>query len=430
MDIVIIGGGPAGRTASIEAASLGENVTLIERGALGGTCLNEGCMVVCGFNDFTRFLLDTKNFRDLGITDKNIDFDFSNLVKGVKDTVTKISHVLEHETKEAGAEIVKGTARIEKENVIVNNDEFGYDKLIIATGARPFIPEINGAENALTYKDILKLNELPEKINIIGSGVIAAEFAGIFSTLGTDVNILCRNQFLGALDVDIKDYVTKNLLPEVLIHENVQTKEIHEDYLSTDYGKIDGKTLFATGTIPNSEIAFDIVDLNEKGHIIVDKKMQTSNSNIYAAGDVARKIGNTPISRAEGVVAARNACGIYQEMDYSFIPYAINLYYDVAFLNSENQQKGMEGYIPGSSGPGSFWRTLEGVTGLTKLNVNQDRGINKIFSISPSSRTSMAYMSKLLREGQKIDDFDDFIEVHPSTDAIYKLMRFFARFEY
>ncbi|WP_414469073.1 FAD-dependent oxidoreductase [Methanobacterium sp. ACI-7] len=429
MDIVIIGGGPAGRTASIEAASLGENVTLIEGNAVGGTCLNEGCMVVCGLNDFTKFLLDAKNFKELGIINETSDYAFEKVINGVKDTVSKISHVLEYETKEAGAEIIYGNARIEDETVFVNNEEYYYDKLIIATGARPFIPEIDGAENALTYKDILKLTELPEKMNIIGSGVIAAEFAGIFSSLGADVNILCRNQFLGALDVDIKDYVTKNLLPEVLIHENVQTKEIHKNYLSTDYGKIEGRTLFAAGMNPNSEIAADIVNLNERGHIIVDKRMQTSHENIYAAGDVAGKIGNTPISRAEGVTAARNACGIYQEMDYSFIPYAINLYYDVAFVNSENQKKGMEGYIPGSSGPGSFWRTLEGMTGLTKINVNEDRGVNKLFSISPSSRTSMAYVSKLLKEGQKIDNFDDFIEVHPSTDAIYKLMRFFARFE-
>lgn len=429
MDIVVIGGGPAGRTASMEASSIGANVILIEKSSVGGTCLNEGCMVVSGLNDFTKFLLDAKNFKELGIISETHDFEFDKIINGVKGTISKISHILEHETKEAGAEIVKGNASIEDGTVFVNNDEYDYDKLIIATGARPFIPPIEGAENAMTYKDILKLTELPEKLNIIGSGVIAAEFAGIFSTLGTEVNVLCRNQFLSALDEDIKNYVVKNLLPQILIHENVQTKEIHDDYLSTEYGKIEGKTLFAAGMVPNSDIATDIVDLNEKGHIIIDKKMQTSDPSIYAAGDVAGKIGNTPISRAEGVTAARNACGIHSEMDYSLIPYAINLYYDVAFINSENQKRGMEGYIPGSAGPGSFWRALQGMTGFTKMSVNENRGVNSIFSISPSSRTSMAYMSKLLREGQKIDDFDDFMEVHPSTDAIYKLMRFFARFE-
>ncbi|MGZ7096204.1 MAG: FAD-dependent oxidoreductase, partial [Methanobacterium sp.] len=415
--------------ASMEAASFGENVTLIEGNKIGGTCLNEGCMVVCGLNDFSKFLLDAQNFKNMGIIDETHQYNFNNVINGVKDTISKISHVLELETKEAGANIVNGNAEIEEETVIVNGHEYEYDKLIISTGARPSIPEIEGIKNAMTYRDILKLKELPEKINIIGSGVIAAEFAGVFSTLGSEVNILCRNHFLGAVDEDIKNYVVKNLLPEVLIHENVDTKEIHEDHVSTAYGRIDGKTLLATGMTPNSEIAEKLVDLDEKSHIIVDKTMQTTHENIYAAGDVARKIGNTPISRAEGVTAARNACGIYYEMDYSIIPYAINLYYDVAFLNTENQEKGIEGYIPGSSGPGSFWRTLEGMTGVTKMEVNEDRGVNKIFSISSSSRASMAYISKLLREGQKIDDFDDFMEVHPSTDAIYKLMRFFARFE-
>lgn len=429
MDIVVIGGGPAGRTASMEAAGLGENVTLIEDNKIGGTCLNEGCMVVCGLNDFSRFLLDAENFKNLGIINGTYDFDFLKVIMGVKDTITKISHILEHETREAGAEIVMGKAGIENGSVYVNNNEYDYDKLIIATGARPFIPETAGRENAMTYKDILKLKELPERINIIGSGVIAAEFAGIFSTLGSEVNILCRNQFLGALDEDIKNYVVKNLLPDILIHENVQTKEIHEDHISTGSGKIEGTTLFAAGMIPNSEIAAGIVDLDEKGHIIVDNRMQTSHEDIYAAGDVAGKIGNTPISRAEGITAARNACGIYYQMDYSFIPYALNLYYDVAFLDSQIQENDIEGYIPGSAGPGSFWRVLEGMTGITKMEVNENRSINKIFSISPSSRTSMAYVSKLLREGQKLDDFDNFMEVHPSTDAIYKLMRFFARFE-
>ena len=429
MDIVIVGGGPAGRTASMEAASLGENVTLIEDYKIGGTCLNEGCMVVCGLNDFTKFIVDAENFKKLGIINETTDFNFNKIISGVKETVSKISHVLEYETKESGAKIVMGKAQIEDGTVHVNGDEYDYDKLIISTGARPFIPEVKGAQNAMTYKDILKLTELPEKLNIIGSGVIAAEFANVFSKLGSEVNILCRNQFLKAIDEDIKDFVLKNLLSEVIIHENVQTNEIHRDYISTAYGKIDGSTLLATGMIPNSEIASKLVDLDKSGHIIVDETMKTNHENIYAAGDVAGKIGNTPISRAEGVTAARNACGIYYKMDYSIIPYSINLYYDVSFLSTGTQEKGMEGYIPGSAGPGSFWWALEGKTGLTKMEVNEKRGVNNIFSISPSSRTSMAYISKLLREGQKIDDFDDFMEVHPSTDAIYKLMRFFARFE-
>lgn len=429
MEIVVIGGGPAGRTASIEAASLGENVTLTERNEVGGTCLNEGCMVVCGLNDVVKFLEDAKNFKNLGIINEDYNFSFNKVTSGVKETIGKIIKVLEYETEDAGVKIIKGTAKLQDSSVILGNETIEYDKLIIATGARPFIPDIEGAENAITYKDILNLTEIPEELIIIGSGVIAAEFANIFSHFGSKVHILCRNEFLSVLDKDIKKYVLKHFLPDVIIHENVQTNKIYKNHISINNTEISGKTLFAAGMTPNSEIASNIVDIDKKGHIIVNNRMQTNHENIYAAGDVAGKTGNTPISRAEGVIAARNACGIYSEMDYRFIPYAINLYYDVAFLSSEDKDTGVSGYIPGSGGPGSFWRVLEGMTGLTKINVNENRSINEIYSISPSSRTSMAYVSKLLKEGQKIDDFDDFMEVHPSTDAIYKLMRFFARFE-
>lgn len=429
MDIVVIGGGPAGRTAAIEASSIGENVILVERDKIGGTCLNEGCIIVTGLNDVAKFVNDAKNFKSLGLIDYDYQLHFDKVTSGIKETVAKIRHILETETIDAGVEIIRGNASLEDNKVILRGKEIEYDKLIIATGVRPFVPQTEGSENAITYRDILNLTELPEELIIIGSGVIAAEFANVFSSLGTSVNILCRNSFLGMLDEDIKKYVAENLLHNVNVHENVEVNKIYEDGISTGNGEMEGLVLFATGTAPNSEIASDIVDIGDKNNIIVDKRMQTSHENIYAAGDVTGGIGTTPVARAEGVTAARNACGIFAEMDYRFIPSAISLQQDVAFISSGNKIDGISGHIKGSAGPGSFWRVHDGKTGITKINVSENGDINELFSISPSSRTSMAYMSKLIREGQKVDDFDDFIEVHPSTDAIYKLLRFFARFE-
>ncbi len=429
MDIVVIGGGPAGRTAAIEVSSIGENVILVERDKIGGTCLNEGCVMVTGLNDVAKFINDAKNFKNLGLIDYEYGFHFNKIIEGIKETVAKIRHILETETRDAGVEIRRGNASLEDNKVILDNKEIEYDKLIMATGVRPFIPQIEGFENAITYKDILNLTELPEELIIIGSGVIAAEFANVFSGFGTKVNVLCRNNFLKMLDEDIKRYVTRDLIPDVTIHENLSVNSIHKDGISTGNGEMNGLVLFATGMVPNSEIVSNIVDLGERNNIVVNKRMQTSHEDIYAAGDVTGGIGTTPVARAEGVTAARNACGIFKEMDYRFIPSAISLQQDVAFINAENKKNGINGHMKGSAGPGSFWRVHDGKTGFTKMNVSEDGDINEIFSISPSSRTSMAYMSKLLREGQKVDDFDDFMEVHPSTDAIYKLLRFFARFE-
>ncbi|MBM4240403.1 MAG: NAD(P)/FAD-dependent oxidoreductase [Euryarchaeota archaeon] len=444
MNIVVIGGGPAGRTAAIEASEIGEDVILIEKDKIGGTCLNEGCMVVCGLNDVARFLTDAKNFSDLGIVAKDYEISFDQITHGIKKIIDKIREVLEVETKEVDVKIVYGDAKPEDNEVVVDGREYEYDKLIISTGSKPFIPPtIEGAQNAIIYKDILKLTKIPDEMVIIGGGVMAAEFAGIFSALGSKVDVLCDYNFLMMLDDDIKKHVVENFLDDVSIHENITVKRIHEAGVSTDRGEFEGLALLAAGMVPNSEIVDGIVDTGRRGEIIVNKRMETSHRGIYAAGDVTGGIGTTPVARMEGVVAARNACGISQEIDYRFIPHAISLYQDIGFISfgnsgekdkdenkeDEETKKVVEGFIPGSAGPGSFWGVLDGKTGLTKTAVNIETGeIKKLFSVSPSARTTMAYMSFLLRDSYKTQDFDDFLETHPSTDAVYKLMRYFAKF--
>jgi dihydrolipoamide dehydrogenase len=185
MKIVIIGGGPAGRVAAMEAAQLEADVTLIEKEHIGGTCLHEGCMVICGFNDVVKFHEDSEKFQKMGIIPQNYSLDYNQVVNGIKQVTGKIESVLKHETRESGVEIVKGeVSTVNEENVELNGEEHRYDKLLISTGARPFIPPIPGSEDALTYKDVFDLKKVPENLNIVGSGVIASEFAAIFLISG------------------------------------------------------------------------------------------------------------------------------------------------------------------------------------------------------------------------------------------------------
>jgi dihydrolipoamide dehydrogenase len=430
MKILVIGGGPAGRTAAMEAAHIGEEVTLIEKEHVGGTCLHEGCTVISGLNDIVRFLQDSKRYKEMGIIPQEPQIDYLKVAQGVKETTTKIEKVLKRETKAAGAELVQGNAILKEDKVKVDEVEFNYDKLIIATGSRPFIPPITGVETALTYRDVLNLKKIPEKLIIVGGSVIAAEYAGIFSSFGSDVNVLSRREFLGKLDNDIKDYVVKNLLMNVKIQENIAVDEITSVGVHTSQGELEGRVFLATGMTPNSEIASEMVDIGSKNEIIVDQQMKTNHPDIYAAGDVVGKIGTTPVARREGIVAARNACGVSALMDYHLIPQSITLYYYISTLSSEDSSEAVEGRIPGSAGPGSFWRALDGDTGFTKMSVDLESGdIKNISSISPSSRTSIPYLAKMIKDGYKTSDFDDFMETHPSTDAIYKLLHFFAKYE-
>ena len=428
MKLVIVGGGSAGRTASIEASELGADVTLIETDKIGGKCVNQGCMVVCALNDVVRTVQANKKFKKLGIIDSNPNINFKNVSEGIINTTTKIREILTHETKKAGVKIVMGAAKIEEGYVTVDNTNYPYDKLIIATGSNPFIPDTNGNEYAKTYKEMLEYPEVPEELIIVGSGTIATEVAGIFSGLGSKVHILCRGIFLKEVDEDIKNYIADVLLKDVEIHEHVDVEEIHEDGVTTNEGKFKGEVFLAVGMIPNSQAVKELVETGKRGEIVVNKRMETSHENIYAAGDVVGGIGTTPVARMEGVVAARNACGIAAEVDYKYIPSSITLHHDVSYVNTGKE--GVEGHIPGSGGPNAYWDVLDSETGMTKMSVDLETGeITSISSISPSSRTVLAYMSKFMRDGYKTHDFENFVEAHPSTDAVYKLIRFFAGHE-
>ncbi|EKF86237.1 NAD(P)/FAD-dependent oxidoreductase [Methanobacterium formicicum] len=431
MKMVIIGGGPAGRSAAMEAAQLGAEVFLIEKEHVGGTCLHEGCMVISGLNDVVRFHEDSKNYRKMGIISEELSINYSHLAEGIREITGKIENVLKHETRQSGVEIIMGEAEIAEGKVLLNGEEHPYDKLLIATGSRPFLPSIPGVEQALNYKDVLDLKEVPENLNIVGSGVIAAEFAGIFSSLGSKVTILCRGQFLRNLDSEIKDYIVEHLLNDVKILENSVVSEITSEGALASTGFVDGLVFMATGMVPNSEIAQGMVEIGSKKEIIVNKQMRTSNPSIYAAGDVVGTVGNVPVARREGVIAARNACDISATMDYQLIPQSLNLYYPVSFfdLDNEDNENEFNVRIRGSAGPGSFWHTLDGETGFTKITSNLETGeITRVSSISPSSSTSTPYLAKMIKEGYKTSDFDDFIETHPSTDALYKLLHYLSRY--
>ena len=434
MDIVIIGAGPAGRFAAMYAAEKGNDVTLIEEKHIGGKCLNQACMVVCAFSDVSRHLLDAENFMDIGIIDEHVPkINFTKITGTIKETQKKIRKIITLETISTGVEFVQGRASVDDKEkvVIVNDDEYHYDKLLICTGSSPNIPNISGAENALTYKDILKIKEVPEKLVIIGGGSTAAEYAGIFSSMGSEVDILCRTRFLKMInDSESEEYIVSKLLKNTMVHENVEITDITDTSVITNNGEIRGTVLLATGVKANSEIVKDIVELDEKGNIIVNEFMQTSNEDIYAAGDVIGGFLSTPVSRMEGMAAIKNIMGNHVKPDYSLIPMTITLPYDVSYLlGSEVSDIGKTIKLPGASGPSSFWYTLKSRNGYTKETINLETNeINNILAITPSSNIALPYMVKAIKDGKKANDFDNFLEIHPSTDGIFKLTEYYKRY--
>ena len=429
MDNIIIGSGPSGRLAALQLGKLVRKVKLIEKKHIAGTCLNEGCMVICALTDVTKFIETNNRFNKRGFIKSQLDVSYDKIVEKIKETQTMLRSINQEECEAAGNELIYGEAKIENEEVIVNNESFTYDNLLIATGARPFIPDIEGNEYGLTSSDILNLDDIPEQLNIIGGGVIAIEVANIFSKLGSEVNLFARSTVLKDIkDEDATSYILKHLIPEINIHEHVNVDKLTKNKLVLESGEeFEGKSLFATGRIPNSEIAEGIVELNPNKTIKVNERMQTNVDNIYAAGDVTGGIQLTPIARMEGVCAARNMANYPNKISYNSVPQTLNLNTEVSFVENEKIDENHEivdiGF-PGIAGPGNFWTIMDGETGFTKVSFDaDDNKIKRITSISPSSVSDVAYLSYIMREDYDLNDYDDFIEIHPSTDTNYKIIK-------
>ncbi|MDP3563148.1 MAG: NAD(P)/FAD-dependent oxidoreductase [Methanoregula sp.] len=435
--IVVLGGGPAGRIASIRLASAGREVRLIERGGMsgiGGQCLHFGCMPVCALNDVARTIHSVREFQRLGVIDASPTINFPRMLEEMLAIQAKIASILDTETKSAGVDITYGkTGRLEGRNVFLDNEKIGADTVIAATGSLPRIPAIEGIglPGIYTPHTLFQLRNIPETLAIIGGGIMAAEFAYIFSTFGSKVTILCRSTFLKDADKHLRTLAITEL-KSVEIQEHAQVLSITgTNGVKTLTLATGGQTipleadavLIAAGLIPRSEM-LNGIDKGPGGEVIVDEHMRTSVPEVYACGDVIGSPYLTPVARHQGMVAADNILGIPRTMDYRFIPQSINLSQELAFCITETEDMASLA-IPGPAGPGTFWSVPSGTTGLAKLIFDPDTGaIRGVGAAGPGGGLIAGYMAFLMQRHFSVHDFEEFIEVHPSTDGVYGIAKY------
>ncbi|MDO9325327.1 MAG: NAD(P)/FAD-dependent oxidoreductase [Methanoregula sp.] len=435
--IVVLGGGPAGRIASIRLASAGKEVRLIEQGGLkgiGGQCLHFGCMPVCALNDVARTIHSFRTFQHLGILDASPTIDLPKMFAEMHAIQTTIASVLDTETKSAGVDIIYGkTGRLEGKSIFLDDERIEADAVIAATGSRPRIPEIPGIDlpEVFTPHTLYNLNAIPEKLSIIGGGIMAAEFAYIFSTFGSKVTILCRSTFLKDIDKHLHALALKDL-SSVDIQENTQVRSIDGSSRAETLTIVkEGKTtlhetdavLIATGLVPRSEM-LNGIKKGPGGEVVVDEHMRTSVPEVYACGDVIGPPYLTPVARHQGIVAADNILGIPRTMDYRYIPQSINLSQELAFCSSGEKNPASLA-IPGPAGPGTFWKVPSRDTGLAKIVLNRENGaLEGVCAAGPGGGLIAGYMAFLMSRHLSVHDFEEFIEVHPSTDGVYGLAKY------
>jgi dihydrolipoamide dehydrogenase len=181
--------------------------------------------------------------------------------------------------------------------------------------------------------------------------------------------------------------------------------------------------VIAAGLVPNSE-SLEGIKKGPRGEIIVDNRMRTSVADVYACGDVTGPPNMTPVARHQGITAADNILGIPRTMEYRNIPRSINLTHEIAFCIDTTEGMGSI-VFPGPAGPGSFWSVPTGQTGLAKVFFDPESGeLGGFCAAGPGGGLIAGYMAFLMRKHFSVHDFEEFIEVHPSTDGVYGLAKY------
>ena len=338
-DIIILGAGPAGYVAAIRAAQLKKKVCVLEKDEVGGTCLNRGCIPTKSIIASANLFNSIKKASEFGINAENINFNFGAVQKRKKRIVESGINGIKSLFKNYNITLEHGTAEFIEPFLIENHKENGYtekikgDKVIISTGSYPAVLKGVHVDNEYIFDSdsILNIESLPASLTIIGGGAVGCEFAHIFSSFGVKVSIVEQLSHLTpSEDEDISSTLEREFKKKgIKVYTNKKVAKVLKDNTNIKVTLSDGnelksdKLLIAAGRRFNTSglgIENSGIKIGEKGNILVNDKMESSVTGIYAAGDVAGKAMLAYVASKEGIVAVENAAGGDRKMDYSLIP--------------------------------------------------------------------------------------------------------------
>ena len=433
-DLFVIGAGSGGvRTARI-AASKGKRVAIAEVSDLGGTCVNVGCVPKKLFVYASQFPELFEAGKGYGWQSSNTaKFDWNTLRDNKTAEISRLNGIYQKLLNDSGATIIQGRAKIQGPQCIsVNGVDYTAEKILIATGGWPHIPDIPGKELVITSNEIFSLDKLPKAAVIVGGGYIAVEFAGILNGLGVETQLIYRgNQILKGFDSDCREKVTEGMIKKgvkIQLEKNVSSvsKQGQRLAVSLDNGEIitTDTVLYATGRKANIEglgLENTAVRLTDSQAIKVDHNYCTGEPSIYAIGDVVGGIQLTPVAIKEAMTLISH---LYSEnsaqLDYNNIPTAVFSQPELATVGlTEDQAR--EKYQEIAVYRSDFKPMLE------TLGQGSDRIFIKMIVDKASDRVLGCHMvghnaaeiiqgiAIALKAGAKKSHFDSTIGIHPST---------------
>ena len=441
-DVAIIGGGPAGYTAAEKAAANGLSTLLFEKNALGGVCLNEGCVPTKTLLYSAKVYDTIKHASKYAVSAENPTFDFPKIIARKNKVVKKLTAGIRMKMKEHGVEVISGEATIQGRaedgtiTIICGETTYEAAHLLLCTGSETVIPPIPGLQETAywTSREALQSKELPASLVIIGGGVIGMEFASFFNSMGTEVHVVeMLDKILGPMDRELSDQLQAEYAKrgvkfylghkETAVSEGAVTVEKAGE-TSTIQGE---KILLSVGRRPVTKgFGLETLALEPfRNGIQVNEYMQTSVPNVYACGDITAfsLLAHTAVSEAE--VAIDHILGKNRSMSYMAIPGVVYTNPEIAGvgITEEDVQAAGVPYtvkkIP-MAFSGRFVAENEQGNGVCKLILAEDGTVIGAHLLGNPASELIVIAGLAIEKGMKADELKAIVFPHPTVGEIIK----------
>jgi len=437
-DLIVIGGGPGGYLAAERAGAAGLSVLLIEKRALGGVCLNEGCIPSKTLLNSAKIYDYAKHGEAYGVSAKNAALDHRTVIARKNKVVDTLVSGVRALMKANKVNVIYGEAHIEDAcRVKVDGEVYETKYLIIATGSEPVIPPIDGLADGIksglvvTNREILDLTEIPRNLVIVGGGVIGLEMAAYFNSAGSKVTVVeMLNKIAGSTDDEIS----------TILMNNYAKKGVEFKLGARVTAVTDGSVIFEGGEIPADKVLLSIGRrpvisgfglentgvVTDKGAIVTDKNCLTSVPNIYAVGDVNGKYMLAHAAYREAEVAVNHILGKRDVMRYDAVPYVIYTSPEVAGVGETEataKEKGIETQsvtVP-MAYSGRYLAETEVTDGICKIIIDKKHkniiGAHMIGSYASEMIVSAGIMIEMQ---MRVDEVKKIIFPHPTVSEIIR----------
>ncbi|MBP1968246.1 dihydrolipoamide dehydrogenase [Virgibacillus natechei] len=443
LDTLVVGAGPGGYVAAIRAAQLGQKVTIVDKGALGGVCLNVGCIPSKALIQAGHLAEQAHGNEELGISTENVSVDFSKVQEWKGKVVNKLTSGVESLLKGNKVDILNGEVYFVDKNTAKVMDEkdsqtYKFNNCIIATGSSPIeIPSFKFSDRVLDSTGALNLKEIPKKMVVIGGGYVGTELGSAYANFGTEVTILeGTNEILGGFEKQMKQVVQKRLKKKgAKVITNAMAKGVEEtkDGVTVSY-EVDGKeetvdadyVLVTVGRKPNTEeIGLEQVGIetDDKGLIKIDKQSRTNIDNIYAIGDIVEGLPLAHKASYEGKIAAEVISGEKSEIDYIGMPSVAFTDPELASVGYTEKEAKEAGYDAKASkfpfAANGRALSLNDSDGFMKLITRKEDGLVIGAQIAgPNASDMIAEIGLAIEAGMTAEDIALTVHAHPTLGEI------------